>query len=212
MPTRCDDRVSWLTEADHAVLALFVSEGQFLLDWLDLKWFIAEASFTLRNVLILLHDEHGVESICVFLSIQSSLRHYTFDFDGIDIISSHLLLLVLHGTNVVGIRHFHEVLLVLSHLRVQHNLLQFFDLFQHLLILAIVVLLLQGILLATSRQSSSFRLNCHPELSVLLLSQALEGLQDHLGRGILLVQLEETLEGLAILGIHEGLQPVPRVR
>jgi hypothetical protein len=45
-----------------------------------------------------------------------------------------------------------------------------------------------------------------------LFSQALEGLKDHLSRGILLVHLEETLEGLAVLGVHEGLKPVPRGR
>ena len=171
---------------------------------------IVEASFTLRNMLILLHAKLGTASIFVLLCIQPSLRYDSFDFEGIHIIPLYLLL-VHKGANVVSIRDFNEVLLVLSHLRILNNFLQLFDLFQHLLILTATVLpLLQGILI-TSRNSSSFRLKCLPELSVLLLTQALEGFHDQLSRGILLVQVKKTREGLFILGMDEGLQPMPTV-
>ena len=123
---------------------------------------IVEASFTLWNMLILLHAKLGTASIFVLLCIQPSLRYDSFDFEGIHIIPCLHLLLVLQGANVVSIRDFNEVLLVLSHLRILNNFLQLFDLFQHLLILTATVLpLLQGILI-TSRNSSSFRLKCLP--------------------------------------------------
>jgi hypothetical protein len=208
VPARGYDRVSWLTEADHAVLALFVCETQFLLEWLYLKLFIAETSVTLRIMHFLLHDEHGRASICIFLGIQSSLRHNTFDFESITLII--LLLFVFHPAYVVSVRHLYEVLLVLSHLRIPYRPLHLLDLPQHLLILTVILTIVIAIIVtpATPLRSIS-RLQCRPELAVFLVSEALQGGEDELRGGVLLVELEEAPEGRGVLGVHEGLQPVP---
>jgi hypothetical protein len=212
VPTRGDNRVSWLTEANHAVLALFLCESQFLLEWLDLKLVIAEASVTLRNMHFLLHDEHGRASICVFLGIQPSLRHNTFDFESITLI---LLLLVLHPAYVVCIRHLYEVLLVLSDLRIPHRPLHLLDLPHPLLVFTVILILIVTTITITPAVTTCLRLyvpllECRPELAVLLVSEALQGGEDELRGGVLLVELEEAAEGRCVLGVHEGLQPVPK--
>ena len=207
VPARGYDRVSWLTEADHAVLALFVCETQFLLEWLYLKLFIAETSVTLRIIHFLLHDEHGRASICIFLGIQSSLRHNTFDFESITLII--LLLFVFHPAYVVSVRHLYEILLVLSHLRIPHRPLHLLDLPHPLLVFAVILILITITTLLTTPLRSISRLQCRPELAVFLVSEALQGGEDELRGGVLLVELEEAPEGRGVLGVHEGLQPVP---
>jgi hypothetical protein len=156
----------------------------------------------------LLHDEHGRASICVFLGIQPSLRHNTFDFESITLII--LLLLVLHPTYVVSIRHLYEVLLVLSHLRIPHRPLHLLDLPHPLLVFTVVLILIISFNRLTTSLRSLTHLQCRPELAVFLVSEALQGGEDELRGGVLLVELEEAAQGRGVLGVHEGLQPVPK--
>jgi hypothetical protein len=120
------------------------------------------------------------------------------------------LLLVLHPTYVVSIRHLYEVLLVLSDLRIPHRPLHLLDLPQHLLIFAVILILIISFNRLTTSLRSLTRLQCRPELAVLLVSEALQGGEDELRGGVLLVELEEAPEGRCVLGVHEGLQPVPK--
>ena len=118
---------------------------------------------------------------------------------------------MLHPTYVVSIRHLYKVLLVLSHLRIPHHPLHLLDLPQHLLIFTVIIITVTPLNPSTTTCLRLYvpRLECRPELAVLLVSEALQGGEDELRGGVLLVELEEAPEGRGVLGVHEGLQPVP---
>ena len=117
---------------------------------------------------------------------------------------------MLHPTYVVSVRHLYEVLLVLSDLRIPHRPLHLLDLPHPLLVFAVILILITITTLLTTPLRSLTRLQCRPELAVFLVSEALQGGEDELRGGVLLVELEEAPEGRCVLGVHEGLQPVPK--
>ena len=118
-----------------------------------------------------------------------------------------------HPTYVVSVRHLNEVLLVLSDLRIPHRPLHLLDLPHHLLIFTVILIVTTTITITpaitTCLRLHIPRLQCRPELAVLLVSEALQGGEDELRGGVLLVELEEAPEGRGVLGVYEGLQPVP---
>ena len=69
------------------------------------------------------------------MSVKATNWAFTLDFEVFKSIAILVLLVVLEGTEIVGIGYFHEILLVSGQVRVLHHLFYQFYLFYKLLIL-----------------------------------------------------------------------------